>query len=98
VASSWPSLTKLTPPSSSASRTDRASPARRPGTSASRGRRLGGIQALRDLRLFHSVERLAGPPGELVWVQLTPDPYQVDQTVLEAMARELAPVMPRSAR
>ncbi len=39
VASSWPSLTKLTPPSSSASRTDRASPARRAGTSASRGRR-----------------------------------------------------------
>jgi hypothetical protein len=60
--------------------------------------RLGDIQALRDLGLFHRVERLAGPPGELVWVQLTPDPYQVDQTVLEAMARELAPVMPRPAR
>jgi hypothetical protein len=59
---------------------------------------LGGIQALRDLRLFHRVERLAGPPGELVWVQLTPDPYQVDQAALEAMARELAPVMPGSAR
>jgi hypothetical protein len=59
---------------------------------------LGGIQALRDLGLFHRVERLAGPPGELVWVQLTPDPYQVDQTLLAAMARELAPVMPRPAR
>jgi hypothetical protein len=59
---------------------------------------LGGIQALRDLGLFHSVERLAGPPGELVWAQLTPDPYQVDQRLLEAMARELAPVMPRPAR
>jgi hypothetical protein len=59
---------------------------------------LGGIQALRDLGLFHSVERLAGPPEELAWVQLTPDPYQVDRAVLEAIARELAPVMPRSAR
>jgi hypothetical protein len=59
---------------------------------------LGGIQALRDLGLFHLVERLAGPPSELVWVQLTPDPYQVDQTVLEAMAHQLAPVMPQSAR
>jgi hypothetical protein len=59
---------------------------------------LGGIQPLRDLGLFHLVERLAGPPRELVWVQLTPDPYQVDQAVLEAMARELAPVMPQSAR
>jgi hypothetical protein len=59
---------------------------------------LGGVQALGDLGLFHSVERLAGPPGELVWVQLTHDPYQVDRTVLQAMARELAPVMPRSAR
>jgi hypothetical protein len=59
---------------------------------------LGGIQALRDLGLFHSVERLAGPPGELVWVQLTPDPYQLDQTRLEAMAHQLAPVMPPTAR
>jgi hypothetical protein len=59
---------------------------------------LGGIQALRDLGLFHLVERLAGPPGELVWAQLTPDPYQVDQRLLEAMAGELAPVMPQSAR
>jgi hypothetical protein len=59
---------------------------------------LGGTQALRDLGLFHRVERLAGPPGELVWLQLTPDPYQVDQTALQAMARQLAPVMPRSAR
>ena len=59
---------------------------------------LGGIQPLRDLGLFHLVERLAGPPGELVWVQLTPDPYQVDQRLLEAMARELAPVMPGPAR
>jgi hypothetical protein len=59
---------------------------------------LGGIQALRDLGLFYLVERLAGPPGELVWLQLTPDPYQVGQTVLEAMARELAPVMPHPAR
>jgi hypothetical protein len=58
---------------------------------------LGGVRALRDLGLFHSVERLGGPPGELVWLQLTPDPYQVDQTALQAMARELAPVMPRSA-
>jgi hypothetical protein len=59
---------------------------------------LGGIRALRDLGLFHLVEQLAGPPGELVWVQLTPDPYRVDQDLLEAMARELAPVMPRPAR
>jgi hypothetical protein len=59
---------------------------------------LGGIQPLRDLGLFHRVERLAGPPDELVWVQLTPDPYQVDQRLLEAMAHQLAPVMPRPAR
>lgn len=59
---------------------------------------LGGAQALRDLGLFHTVEQLTGPPGELVWVQLTPDPYQLDQTRLEAMAHELAPVMPPTAR
>lgn len=59
---------------------------------------LGGVQALRDLGLFHLVEQLAGPPGELVWVQLTPDPYRVDQDLLEAMARGLAPVMPRPTR
>jgi hypothetical protein len=33
-----------------------------------------------------------------VWGQLTPDPFQVDQNLLEAMAGELAPVMPRPAR
>jgi hypothetical protein len=58
---------------------------------------LGGVQALRDLGLFHGVERLAGPPEELVWVQLTRDPYEVDRAVLEAIGRELAPVMPRSS-
>jgi hypothetical protein len=70
------------------------------GTFLSAGhlRQLGGIQPLRDLGLFHRVERLAGPSEELVWVQLTPDPYQVDQSLLEAMAHQLAPVMPRPAR
>jgi hypothetical protein len=55
---------------------------------------IGGVDALRDLGLFHTVERLAGPPDELVWAQLTPDPYRVDQTLLDRMARALAPVMP----
>jgi hypothetical protein len=59
---------------------------------------LGGVQALRELGLFHLVEQLAGPPANLVWGQLTPDPYQVDQDLLEAMAGALAPVMPRPAR
>ncbi len=55
---------------------------------------VGGLEALRNLGLFHAVERLAGPPDELVWAQLTADPYQVDQTLLDRVARALAPVMP----
>jgi hypothetical protein len=55
---------------------------------------VGGLEALRNLGLFHAVEPLAGPPGELVWAQLTPDPYRVDQALLDRMAGALAPVMP----
>jgi hypothetical protein len=55
---------------------------------------IGGLEALRNLGLFHAIERLAGPPGELVWAQLTPDPYRVDQALLDRMAYALTPVMP----
>jgi hypothetical protein len=66
------------------------------GTFLSAGhlQQVGGFEALRDLALFHAVERLAGPPDELVWAQLTSDPYRVDQALLDRMARALAPVMP----
>lgn len=57
---------------------------------------IGGLEALRNLGLFHAIERLAGPPDELVWAQLTPDPYRVDQALLDRIARALTPVMPRS--
>jgi hypothetical protein len=46
-------------------------------------KQIGGIQALHDLRLFHAIELLAGPPSELVWAQLTPDPYHVPQVLLD---------------
>jgi hypothetical protein len=39
-------------------------------------------------------EGSADPPDELVWAQLTPDPYRVDQALLDRMARALGPVMP----